>query len=261
MNSVDDSSLNLTQIVGLLKQAIESGAQVAFLPENCLYMRIKEGEAIAGLTLDDKNIQLLAEFAKKFGISVHLGSVPLLMGKLLYNSSVWISADGGIEPTYQKIHLFDIALKGQNPIRESDVFTHGTEPRILRFAGWSMGQTICYDIRFAELFNFYAKAHVDMLLVPAAFLTKTGEAHWEVLLRARAIESQTYVIAAAQAGVHHSRSGAFRETYGRSMVIDPWGRILAEAKDHAPQVLVLELKRQELDYVRRQIPMKDHRRL
>jgi predicted amidohydrolase len=263
MTSVDDTAQNLQQVVQLLESIKkQGGAQIAFFPENCLYMRLKEGEAIPGLSLHDSVFREAEKLAAEFKIDLHIGSVPLRLedGKL-YNSSVLIPREGGARASYQKMHLFDITLEGQLPIRESDVFTHGQEAKVIESHGWCLGQTICYDLRFSELFHRYVKQHVDVILVPSAFLVTTGQAHWEVLLRARAIESQSFIIAAAQAGLHHGLHGGRRETYGRSLVVDPWGKILWEAASLAPEARVLDLTRQNLDQVRRQIPMKNHRRI
>jgi predicted amidohydrolase len=234
---------------------------VAFFPENSLYMRLKEGEPIAGFDLNDRAFSALSSLAQKKGISLHLGSVPLREQGRLVNASVLVTAQGQVECTYRKLHLFDICLEGRKPHRESDVFTPGSAPAALQLGAWSFGQTICYDVRFAELFSAYAKKEVDAVLVPAAFLVETGKAHWEVLLRARAIESQCYVIAAAQAGTHLNSRGDQRQTHGRSLLISPWGEILWQGSAEKPEIAVLSLDRSQLSTVRRQIPMKNHRRL
>lgn len=180
----------------------------------------------------------------------------------MYNSSVIISDEGKIETSYQKIHLFDIQLAGQKAIRESDVFRHGEGPGIFTINGWKIAQSICYDLRFAELYSQYAREQVDVILVPSAFLTKTGEAHWEVLLRARAIESQCYVVASAQVGCHESTRGSGRrETYGHSMVVEPWGAIAAHLGGSQKQTSVCSLSKAKIESTRTQIPMAQHRRI
>jgi predicted amidohydrolase len=262
LQSVDNVQANLKQIEKLLSDVPkqDEGALVC-LPENSLYMRLKEGERTAGLDLTDPAFETLKQWAREKNLVFHLGSIPLRwMGKLA-NSSVMVWPDGRVESSYQKIHLFDISLEGQPPYRESDVFHHGSAPQAFEWRGWKWGQTICYDVRFAELFGCYARDHaVDAMLVPSAFLTKTGEAHWHVLLRARAIENQCYIVAAAQAGLHRSENGS-RETFGHSLVIDPWGRILAEGRADGPEKIEVVLDKAEVFKVRRQIPMAQHRRL
>jgi predicted amidohydrolase len=203
----------------------------------------------------------LAELAKSKKIWLHLGSLPLREQGELSNASVLISPTGEVKCSYQKIHLFDISLPDQVPVRESDVFKPGSQPQILEINGWHIGQTICYDLRFSELFNWYAQHSVELILVPSAFLVPTGKVHWEILLRARAIESQAYVVASAQAGHHIGKAGGSRDTFGNSLVVDPWGQIIAQGKPEGPQTLLVMLDMDKVQSVRRQIPMKNHRRL
>ncbi|MGE9746690.1 carbon-nitrogen hydrolase family protein [Bdellovibrio bacteriovorus] len=262
MTSVDDVTTNVAQMEELLKEAFKS-AQPRFVsfPENCLYLRLKEGEKIEGLTLSHPAFARLSELAKHYNTYLHLGSIPLYLEGHLYNSSTLITPEGEVQPTYQKMHLFDIQLEGQEPIRESDVFRHGQTPNVIDIDGWKVGEAICYDVRFAELFSQYARREVDVILLPAAFLVKTGEAHWEILLRARAIENQSYVIAAAQGGTHTGLRGGVRETYGHSLIIDPWGGVVGQVEKRQPGVTISKFTRERIDSVRRQIPMKFHRRL
>lgn len=258
MTSVDDVEKNFEQIQILLSKIKE--AKIIFFPENCLYMRLKEGEKIAGFEIDDSIFSRLSKLANERQLALHLGSVAIRENGKLSNATVFISADGEIRTTYRKIHLFDISLEGRPPIKESDVFNRGDQPSILEFEGLKLGQTICYDLRFAELFSYYAKKHVDIITVPAAFLYETGVDHWEVLLRARAIESQAFVIAAAQAGLHKSPNGE-RKTFGHSLIVSPWGTILAKGTSDSPELVELTLDLKLVEKVRRQIPMRDHRRL
>jgi deaminated glutathione amidase len=264
MTSVDDVEVNFLQIEKLLEK-VSPQSRIVFFPENCLYMRLLEGDKIAGLELDDEVFQKLSAQAVKRKLALHLGSVPLRKNDKLTNASVLIDSHGKISSTYEKLHLFDIALEGQKPIRESDAFAHGQGTSDLEIEGWKFGQSICYDVRFSELYSQYAKKSVDVILVPSAFLVSTGKAHWEILLRARAIESQCYLIASAQAGTHrspesHSQLGE-RKTYGHSLVVSPWGEILAEGSADQPEVIEFCLEKSAIETVRRQIPMKSHRRL
>lgn len=262
MTSIDDVDANLMQIEALLEDIFKSHKpRLVGFPENCLYMRVKEGEKIHGFPLDHEAFHKVAALAKKYDTHLHLGSVPLQLEGHLYNSSVLITCKGEVKSTYQKLHLFDIHLEGQKPIRESDVFRHGQRPSVIEVDGWKIGETICYDIRFAELFSQYARKEVDLIMVPAAFLVKTGEAHWEILLRARAIESQSYLMASAQGGTHQGINGGVRETYGHSLIIDPWGSIVGQVEKRAIGFSVVTLSKERIDGVRRQIPMKYHRRL
>lgn len=260
MTSIDDVEENYLQIEKLLK-SISVPFDLAVFPENCLYMRLTEGEKISGLALEDPVFDRLKKLASDKRASLHLGSVPLRENGKLTNASVLVTPDGGVQCTYRKMHLFDITLEGQKPIRESDIFNHGTSPAILNMGPWKIGQAICYDLRFAELFSAYAKGEVDAILIPSAFLVRTGQAHWDVLLRARAIESQCYVLAAAQAGVHINSKGDKRMTYGHSLVVNPWGEVTAKGSSEGPEAIVVELEKGQIESVRRQIPMRGHRRL
>lgn len=260
LTSIDDIDTNLMMIESLLEQ-VPAGTRLVCLPENCLYMRLSEGEIIESIPLSHFAIEKLCEIARKNSYYIHLGSVPaLLPDGHMYNSSVLIRPDGIPETSYQKLHLFDIQLEGQAPMRESDRFRHGQKPASFMVDDWKVAESICYDIRFSELYSLYAREEVDLILVPAAFLVKTGQAHWEVLLRARAIESQSYLLASAQAGHHQGIRGGVRETYGHSMIVHPWGQVLAQKKE-GTGVLVATLHKEEIQRVRSQIPMKFHRRI
>lgn len=260
MNSVDSVEKNLEQMLSLIED-VPTKTNITFFPENCLYMRIKEGDSVHIFDLSEAVFMKLAQKANQKKMWLHLGSLPVKMAGVTYNSSVMISPSGEVFSSYQKIHLFDISLEGRPPVKESDVFTHGEAPRIIEVEEWKIGQTICYDVRFSELFTYYAQNHVDMLIVPSAFLVETGKVHWDILLRARAIESQAFLVAAAQAGTHVGINGGSRGTYGHSLIVDPWGNKLQEAKSDGPEVISFELRKAEIRKVREQIPMRSHRRL
>ncbi|MBX3039431.1 MAG: carbon-nitrogen hydrolase family protein [Bdellovibrionaceae bacterium] len=262
MTSVDDVDANVMQIEELVERIPESaGVRIAFFPENSLYLRLQEGESLRGLMLQDEAFAALSELAVRRKMNLHL-TVPLRLEGHLYNSSVWINDQGALRATYQKMHLFDISLANGPSVRESDVFRHGGGPSVIEIDGWRFGESICYDVRFSELYSIYARQEVDAILIPSAFLTRTGEAHWDLLVRTRAVESQCYVIAPAQGGVHQGASSSgFRETHGNSLIVDPWGRVVSRLVERGPGVDIQTLQRDEIDKVRRQIPMKDHRRL
>jgi deaminated glutathione amidase len=261
MTSIDDVDSNVLQMEELLSKIHPTAkVRLACFPENCLYMRTLEGDKIHPISLSNGPITRLAAKARELNMFLHLGSIPANVNGHLYNCTVLITDRGEVKPTYQKMHLFDIHLEGQKPIRESDVFKHGHKPNVIEIDGWRLGETICYDLRFAELYSLYARQEVDAILVPSAFLVKTGEAHWDVLLRARAIESQAYVLAAAQGGTHIGKKGGVRETYGNSLVVDPWGKVISRG-EASPSVVIASLTKEQIENVRRQIPMKLHRRL
>lgn len=266
MTSVDSEEANLLQMKDLVSKATATGSRdLICFPENCLYMRVKEGAKIPGVESGSSSFSELQALAKKTNSNLHLGSVPLKENGKLQNASIFITCAGELRVSYVKIHLFDIQLQGREPVRESDVFSYGEKSAVLDIDGWNVGQTICYDLRFAELFSQYAALGCQVIVVPSAFLVETGRHHWEVLLRARAIESQAYVLAAAQAGTHVSvdekYSGVRRETYGHSLIVGPWGEILAQGSANSPEVLNMDLDPAQVEKVRSQIPMSSHRRL
>lgn len=258
MTSVDDVQTNIDQALGLFRQ-LKGKVDLISLPENCLYLRTDEKEKIPGFHLEDKIFAPFAEFAKKHQTFIHLGSVPLKKGEKLFSSSVMVSDSGELSADYSKIHLFDVDVEGARSVRESHTYTHGEHPKVIEVRGWKIGLSICYDLRFSELFMYYSKHPVDLILLPAAFLVPTGRAHWEILLRARAIETQSFVAAAAQCGRHIGKSGE-RATYGHSMIIEPWGTKVVEAGDDIG-IIESTLEKSQIQKVRGQIPMKNHRRI
>jgi predicted amidohydrolase len=263
MTSVDDWDSNFESVGRLLREIVATGpCDLACFPENALYFRLREGDPMPAIDPDDARLRQLAQLAAASGIAVHLGSVPMREANGVFSASVLLRPDGAIERTYRKIHLFDVEIDGMRPIRESDAFLHGSQPAIFELKGWRFGQSICYDLRFAELYLFYARAEVDAILIPAAFLAQTGRVHWEVLTRARAIESQAYVLAAAQGGTHCGSGGGTRQTWGHSSIIDPWGTVIAHVADNSEaRVLRCVLEHADVERVRRQVPMARHRRL
>jgi deaminated glutathione amidase len=266
LNSNDNIDHNIKMITKLVEEAAASEKpEIIFFPENSLFFRLSSNAEVKALTLQDPAVRALCELSSRTQIALHLTTAlrddAVDEGKNIYNASFLIKPNQEPIVLYRKIHLFDIALKDQKPIRESDCFANGAKEHVFEYKGFKFGSSICYDIRFSELYCRYAKQAVDVILIPAAFLVKTGQAHWDVLLRARAIESQCYVLAAAQAGKH---SGAdvnlFRETYGNSMVVDPWGQVLSR-KEAGVGLVYAELDKKAVESVRTQIPMAQHRRL
>lgn len=263
LNSNDDIQNNLKIIIQLIDEAAlqTSKPSLILFPENSLFFRIHADDKVTALDLDSEVWQQLQKKSEQTGISLHLTTAILDHDKKVYNASVLVQPNLPLKITYRKIHLFNITLAGQKAIRESDVFADGGSPSVFEFQGFKFGSSICYDVRFSELYSAYARQEVDVILVPAAFLVKTGQAHWDALLRARAIESQCYVLAAAQAGVHRSAKGDMsRDTYGNTLAIGPWGQILQQKVEGVGLVYV-DILKAEIASVRAQIPMKSHRRL
>lgn len=259
MTSTDQIEDNVEQVFDLLKTiSKDHSVRLVCFPENSLFMRLKEGAPVQSFNFQHSVFKRLGDWCKAHNLFIHLGSVPLVKDDLCFNSSVLIKDNGEAVASYDKMHLFDISLENGPSMKESDTFSHGQKPKIFEIDGWKLGQTICYDLRFSELYSFYAEHDVDVILVPSSFLVKTGQAHWHILLRARAIESQCYVVASAQSGTHRSASGQ-RETYGHSLVVDPWGAVVSE-QTSSPSLAIVCLEKNNIQKVRRQIPMKSHRR-
>ena len=199
----------------------------------------------------DPFIAACRDLAAKHGLWVHTGSTPILGpdGRYL-NHATLIDATGGIVGEYDKIHLFDVALEGQAPIGESKRFSPGVKAVLAQTPWGPFGLSICYDLRFPYLYRAYAQAGAVLMFIPSAFTVPTGQAHWEVLLRARAIETGAFVLAAAQAG-HHADG---RQTYGHALAVGPWGEVLADLGDAAPAIQLIDLDLGAVARARAQIP-------
>lgn len=264
LTSVDDYRINEKAILKLLEKLEGDVPDLVCFPENALYLRLREDTPIPSIDVNSEALQAISRWAVRFQSVVHIGSVPLRKDGRVYNSSIALTPEGEVHDNYQKIHLFDVDVVGEKRMRESDTFTHGSEPSVFTVKGWKFGSSICYDLRFSELYLHYAKLGVDAILVPAAFLMATGRAHWEILLRARAIECQAYLLAAAQGGEHQGVQGGSRKTYGHSLIVDPWGEVMALCPEDfrdEDRILRAVLKRDVIERVRMQIPIKNHRRL
>ncbi len=263
LNSTDNIEANYSQVAEQIRAAsdLNPKPQIIFFPENTLYFRISNADTVQSVNTDHPVVKKIEDLARQNKMAVHFTTAFEVGGKT-FNSSVLISAQGETEVLYHKIHLFDVAIPGQAPISESKVFSRGESSRVFKVGEMNIGSTICYDVRFAELFGVYAKQGVQAIVVPSAFLVKTGQAHWMTLLKARAIESQCFVIAAAQAGKHTSTKfpGEIRETYGHSVVFDPWGDLVV-IKESGVGIITADLDLTRCENVRRSIPMASHRRL
>lgn len=258
ITSTDKTEYNLELIEKLYAKAVGDRAQLVVLPENSLFFRIKSGDPVRGLEWGGTEMARLQKAVDAAGVPMMVTTALAAGGGKASNSTVLFKKGAAPEKVYSKVHLFDVEVAGAPPVRESDHFSGGDQPRLIELDGWKIGLSICYDLRFAELFLHYAQK-ADLILIPSAFLVPTGEAHWHVLLRARAIETQAFVVAPAQSGEHKSE-GQSRRTYGHSLVVDPWGRVMAELEE-SPQIRVVELDRQLIEKARTQIPMAGHRRL
>lgn len=257
VNSKADREANYRRAEELIDEAAGRGAQFAVLPEYINYLGPKEGHADVAETVPGPTTERFGTRARQHGIWLLGGSIHELSdesGKY-YNTAVLYSPSGEIVATYRKIHLFDIDLTGNVTANESDSIVPGEEIVVADVDGHKVGLSICYDLRFPELYRQMALEGAEILLVPAAFTMFTGKDHWHVLLRARAIENQTYVLAAGQFGPHDPNA----QCYGHSIVIDPWGTVIAEASDREG-VVVADLDFEYLRKIRKQLPSLANRR-
>jgi deaminated glutathione amidase len=253
MRSGTSPERNAVDLERLVREAASQGATYIQSPEMTgALVRDKQARA-ASFTSEDKDIIVSTsrKLAKELGIYLHIGSTAILRadGKLA-NRALLFGPDGATIATYDKIHMFDVDLDNGESWRESAAYEPGTEAVVTGIDGAKLGFAVCYDLRFPQLFRAEALAGADLLSVPAAFTRQTGEAHWHVLLRARAIENGAYVVAAAQGGLHEDG----RETYGHSLIVNPWGRIVAEAAHDEPAVIVAEIDPAQSVAARKKIP-------
>ncbi len=240
MRSGTDPQRNAIDLEALVRDAASHGATYIQTPEMTgAIVRDREARNVLFTTQDrDPIAAVSARLAAELGIFLHIGSTAILRadGKLA-NRALLFSPGGALVTAYDKIHMFDVDLDNGESWRESAAYEPGREGVVADLPFAKLGFAICYDLRFPQLFRAEALAGADVLTVPAAFTRQTGEAHWHVLLRARAIENGAFVIAAAQGGLHEDG----RETYGHSLIVDPWGRVLAEAAHDEPAVVVAEI--------------------
>ena len=260
MTSNIDPMHNASDMADAIASAAENGAVMYFAPEMSLLIDRDRARARKHMADEshDMALQNLIGAAARHRIWVHIGSMPILDegAEKFANRSIVISPDGVITARYDKMHLFDVDLASGETWRESSAYIGGEKPVVVQTPLGLMGLAICYDMRFPDLFSAYAKSGVDIITLPSAFTVPTGEAHWHVLLRARAIESAAFVIAAAQCGLHEDG----RQTYGHSLVVDPWGTILLDMGS-APGLAYVDLDLDALHRVRRQIPVHANRRI
>jgi predicted amidohydrolase len=261
LNSQDDVGANLEACRALVAKAAQNGAELALLPENFAFFGADEGRYAVAERLGDADAPIqcaLASMARASKLAIIGGGMPIQSddARRPYNALVAFGSDGRFLASYRKIHLFDVALADGTVLSESKGTTPGDDAVVVDVGDLRLGLSICYDLRFPELYRRLVDARADVLLVPAAFTVHTGKDHWHVLLRARAIESQSWVVAAAQWGKHPRA----RTTYGHSMIVDPWGTIVAEASDGVG-LIVADIDPEYSAKVRASLPSLQHRRL
>jgi predicted amidohydrolase len=258
MRSGRDPQTNLDALLAAIDQAKRGGAEYVLTPEMTNIMEVKRERLFANILPDetDPTLATLREVARKLGIFIHIGSLAIkASSEKAVNRSFLIDRQGEIVARYDKIHMFDVDLGSGESYRESNSYRAGELAVVADLPWGRIGLTVCYDLRFPALYRALAEAGASFLAIPSAFTRVTGEAHWHVLMRARAIENGCFVFAAAQGGKHENG----RETFGHSLVVDPWGRILAEGGTE-PGVVLAEIDPAEVAAARAKIPSLQHGR-
>ncbi len=264
INASDQPVDNLAVVLQMVRDAHAQGAQFIVTPEvtNCVSIDKDHQRRLFHHQKDDPNLKALQQIATELSITLLIGSLALQSNDpegRFANRCFVIGPDGEIIANYDKIHMFDVILDQTETFQESKGYRPGNKLVLAPCEFGTVGLTICYDLRFPHLFRALAKAGAQIITVPAAFSPVSGEAHWHVLLRARAIETGCFIVAPAQTGTHNATSGRQRQTYGHSLVVDPWGKILADASTDAG-ITIVEIDLDQVDTARRRIPSLQHDR-
>lgn len=257
MTSLPELQKNLVQAEELIDLAVRRGAELVTLPENFSFMGEEEDKIAQAETIALHSEKFLKTMAQRFQVTILGGGFPVpTEGGKVYNTCLLVGKNGEELARYQKVHLFDVNVPDGITYRESSTVMAGENlpPVYASPELGNMGLSVCYDVRFPEVYRHMSAKGADILFVPAAFTAYTGKDHWKVLLQARAIENTCYAIAPAQTGRHYGR----RQTHGHATIVDPWGVVLADAGD-APGVAIAEINPDRLEQVRRQMPSLQHR--
>jgi deaminated glutathione amidase len=249
---------NVDDAVALIREAAAGGAQYVQTPEVTTLMELETAKLFAAVEPEEGNeaLQRFRDLAAELKIWLHIGSMPVKVAPdKIANRAYVLTPEGSVAATYDKIHMFDVDLPGGESYRESKNYRPGERAVVAALPWGGLGLSICYDLRFPHLYHALAKSGAKFLSVPAAFTKVTGEAHWHTLLRARAIECQCFVFAAAQGGRHEHG----RDTYGHSLIISPWGQILAEGGVQ-PGVIFADIELQAIEDARKRVPSLGHDR-
>lgn len=262
LNAGDSKQENLERVASLIQSASLQGAKLIALPETFNFRGTKEQAILNSENFDDDiSVNLIKDLAQKFNLFILGGSIYARSSKndLPFNYSFFVNPTGNIIGSYKKIHLFDVDIEGKQ-IRESAKTQAGSHPELvttkIENLDLKLGLSICYDLRFPELFRYYANQNAHIIFVPSCFTKQTGLAHWHVLCRARAIENQAFVIAPNQVG-----KGAETICYGHSLIVDPWGNLLAEGNPEQEEIIYADLDFDFLNQVRKNLPSLCHRKL
>ncbi len=257
-NSGNDMAANIAASSDLVRAAHAEGAELIALPECVSMMEMGRANIIRAAAPEDSHPALLAyrTLAAELGVWLLAGSLSVATFEdRVANRLFLLDSSGGIVAAYDKIHMFDVDLAGGESYRESTTYRPGDRAIVAQTPFGALGMTVCYDLRFPQLYRALAKAGADLLAVPSAFTRQTGEAHWEVLLRARAIETGAYVFAPAQCGTHPGG----RTTWGHSLIVDPWGRVLADCGEE-PGYVMADIDPGKVEEARQSLPTLSHDR-
>jgi omega-amidase len=257
MDVTQDKEKNVAKASEMLVKAAETEADIAVLPEmfNCPY-DTKMFERYAESVTDGPTIKALAEKSKELGIYVFGGSIPEADAGRIFNTCFVFGRDGSILGRHRKMHLFDINVPGKISFKESDVLSAGNDITVIDTEFCKIGTSICYDIRFPELSRLMALNGAEVIILPGAFNMVTGPAHWELLMRTRALDNQVYLAAASPA----RNSGSSYTAYGNSMIVGPWGDVLQKS-DEKEDIIFADIVPSEIERVRRELPLLKHRRI
>ncbi len=259
LKSVSDKAANLAEASRRIEEAAAAGAQLVALPEVFAWRGPHQDERAEAETVPGPITEEMGAVARHLGIYLVAGSIleRTENDARPFNTAALLGPDGRLLGAYRKIHLFDVDMPGRVTIRESDLRAPGSQPLCVTTELGRIGLAICYDLRFPELFRALADQGAEVVVMPSAFTRPTGQAHWETLIRARAIENQSFLLAPDQFGA----AAAGFEDYGNSLIVDPWGKVLARGADDRAEVLTAHLDGDLLARVRRELPCLEHRRL
>jgi len=251
MCSTADVQANLEQAENLIRAAHDMGAQFITTPENTSVIENSK-RSLFELITDEENSKAVAFFsrlARDLQIELLIGGMPKAA-----NRSFLFGKDGALRARYDKMHMFDVQINEEETWLESATYQAGLKPTLVDIGDFKLGMTICYDLRFADLYKYYAMNGANVISVPSAFTRPTGKAHWKSLLKARAIETSSYILAPAQGGEHNKT----RATWGHSLIISPWGKVVASMAHDQPGFCVADLSMAEVEKTRNQIPAWNH---
>ncbi len=257
MRSGVDMAANIKEASALIRKAAGGGAKLIATPEMTHVLQRSSKHLFASIYTQDQDpgVMAFSRLAKELNVHLLIGSLAIKTGSdRAANRSFLFGHDGHIIAHYDKIHLFDVQVSPEEVWKESRIYDAGDRAVMANIPDAKIGMSICYDLRFPNLYRHYAQSGADILMIPAAFTRVTGLAHWHSLLRARAIETGCYVMAPAQGGQHADG----RETYGHSLIVNPWGEIIAECPDNEPGIIYAELNMKAVQDVRRKIPAWNH---